>query len=95
MLMLYTNAASDYFWNYEMSEENIVKIVKDSYEIDTKQEEFEEINGTQIYEFKGLNEGTVTVKLKYQKIDTDEIAEEKIVTLKVDKDLNVVEVKND
>ena len=85
------NATTNYFWNYEFSEEGIVEVVKDEYIEDTNSEELVGVGGTQVYEFKGLTEGEVIITFKYQQNGSDEIAEIKTVTLTVDKNLNVTE----
>lgn len=95
IIKLEANATTNYFWNYEMSEEGIVKVVKDNYVEDDNPDGLVGVGGKQVYEFKGLKEGTVTITLTYQQNDTDEIAEQKTITLNVDKNLNVTEIKND
>ena len=90
-LELDANNTTGYLWNYEFSDENIVKVVKDTYETDAASEGLLGAGGTQIYEFKGLNEGTVTVTLTYQQVSSNEVAETKTIDLIVDKNLNVKE----
>lgn len=89
VLKLEANSTTGFLWDYELSEDGIVDVVKDEYKEKENKEGFVGVGGTQIYEFKGLKKGEVTVRLVYKKNGTKEIGDEKQIKLVVDKDLVV------
>lgn len=89
VLKLEANSTTGYLWDYELSDDSIVEVIKDEYKENENKEGFVGVGGTQIYEFKGLKKGEVTVTLTYKQSGTKEIGQEKIVKLIVDKDLVV------
>lgn len=89
VLKLEANSTTGFLWDYELSEDGIVQVVKDEYKEDENKEGLVGVGGTQIYEFKGLHKGEVTVSLQYKKNGTKEVGEEKTIILSVDENLNV------
>ena len=85
------NSTTGYFWNYELSDESIVEVVKDSYEENAVDEDIVGVGGTQTYEIKGLKKGEVTILFTYQQVGSGDIGDEKKVTLVIDSNLNVKE----
>ena len=90
-LELDTNSKTGYLWSYDLSVDGIVQVVTDNYIERGSEEGTVDVDGTQIYEFKGVSEGEVDVVLTYQQVGGDDIAEEKTITLVVDKKLNIKE----
>ena len=89
VLKLEANSTTGFLWDYELSEDGVVEVVKDDYIEKENKEGLVGVGGTQVYEFKGLHQGEVTVLLKYKKNGTTEIAEEKTIKLVVDENLDV------
>lgn len=92
-LELEANATTGYSWSYSLSQENIVKFVKDEYVSSKNDSKLTGVGGKQVYEIKGLKEGEVTITFKYSRSwETDiEPIETKTITLIVEKNLKVKE----
>lgn len=88
---LESNPSTGYSWNYSASEEGIVKLVNEKYNEPTN-ENMVGVPGTQVYQFKGLKEGTVILTFTYARSWETDVApvDIKTYTLKVDKNLKII-----
>lgn len=92
-LKLDGNYSTGYTWEYVIETEGIVEVVKDTYE--TEETDLVGAPGTQIYEFKGLKEGKTKITFTYAKsFEENSEVETKVITLEVDKNLNVKETNS-
>lgn len=82
-LKLDANASTGYTWSYDMNEDGIVKVVKDEYEEGKSEEGMTGVPGTQVYKFKALKKGEVTIKFTYSRPNSSEIADIKSYKLTV------------
>lgn len=89
-ISLDSNASTGYAWVYTMSEEGIVKEIKNEYV--TPDTDAVGIPGKQIFSFEGLKEGQVTLTFSYERSFEEESSiDTKTYHLVVDKNLKIVE----
>lgn len=88
VIELVGNPSTGYTWEYEVSEENVIKLVSDKFVSENKN--LTGAPGTYKYEFKGLKPGSVTLTFKYYRSWLpDEIETEKVYYLMVDENNNI------
>lgn len=84
------NGTTGYSWQYVANQEGIIKETSNYYKSDPVPEGWCGCGGRQIWDFKGLKEGSTTVKFTYlQPWDPSSIAQRIILDFTVDKNLNV------
>lgn len=87
------NAATGYTWTYTANKEGIVKETANEYTPNETEEDMTGTGGVQTYSFEGVKKGNVVLTFKYMKADSDEIAQTKQITLSVDDNGNITEVR--
>ena len=86
------NATTGYHWEYECSEDGIVKI-EGEYVTDDNPKGFVGVGGKQIYTVTAVKEGTVNVTFKYLPPASNDPGKVNEYTFEVDKDLNIKQTK--
>lgn len=84
------NPTTGYEWSCEISDPEVVKLVSQEYEADSKSEETAGGGGTEVFVFEGGKKGTATITLNYQRPweETDEDMIEEL-PVSVDADGNI------
>ncbi|MGN0537535.1 MAG: protease inhibitor I42 family protein [Acutalibacteraceae bacterium] len=87
------NATTGYTWTYTVNKEGIVKETANEYTPNKTEGDVAGTGGVQTYSFEGVKKGNVILIFKYMKADSDEIAQTKKITLYVDDNGNITEMR--
>lgn len=95
-LKLQGNPTTGYTWNYNISDEGIIKEESQKYISDAKDLKIQGAGGVYTWKFSGLKEGSTKVTFRYGRSWEKEVFKTKTYMFAVDKNLNVVvkEVNN-
>lgn len=88
-LRLSGNPTTGYSWDYEVSDEGIIKEKSKEYISDAKDFKLEGAGGTFIWNFSGIKEGITKVTFKYSRPWEKEVIETKTYLFIVDGKLNI------
>ena len=83
------NAGIPFKWEYKISDEKIVKFVKQYVKEDNNKDGMVGAKVSTNYVFKGLKEGKTQVVFSFVDITDGTISKQEIYTLKVDKNKNI------
>ncbi len=85
------NPTTGFSWSYEISDESVIRLVKDDYVQDKAEEGMTGVGGKEKITFEGLKKGTAVITLTYaQQWKGGNKSETKYVTVETDEDGNIV-----
>lgn len=89
-IKLQENPSTGYVWNYSINDENIVKVLSDSYDELNTTEGIVGSYGIHTWNLKGLNEGKTLITFTLNRSwEQDNFIDKKEFIVKISKDLNV------
>lgn len=86
-----SNPSTGYTWSYSISEEGIIKFIKDEFISPNNSEDLVGAPGIQKYQIAGVKEGEVEITFTYRRQWETESSDDigYIYKFKIDKDLNI------
>lgn len=88
-MKLHNNDSTGYKWEYEVSDETIIKI-ETNYE-DEREEKVERCSGFDVHKITPLKEGKTTITFIFSHLNEDEPSYDATYEITVDKNFNISE----